>query len=354
MGFGYIMPLREARFKSIISLMKRRIHPTFRVLTAVGFQMADSYLQLHARGLCYRDISYNNIHFDPDTAAIRIGDNDNIAVDNHTRGGILGTPRFMAPELVRGEAVSSTQTDLFSLAVLLFYIFVIHHPLEGKKERAIRCFDLPAMNKLYGLEPLFIFNPNDHSNAPVPGEQPNPIAFWPIYPAFLHDLFTRAFTNGIDDPNNGRVREGEWRSAMVKLSDSIVLCANCGAENFYDASIRQTAGVQPGVCWSCSRAIILPPLLRIGQNILILNRDTQVFPHHIDVQKQYDFSQPIGEVTRHPTDPHLWGLKNLSEEKWTAIAPDGTLAEVLPGRNLRLKIGTRIDFGKVEGQIRQD
>src|SRR5260221_1793039 len=95
-GFGYIMPLREARFKSIINLMKRRINPTFRVLTTVGFQLADSYLQLHAKGLCYRDISYNNIHFDPATADIRIGDNDNISVDNHAKGGILGTPRFMA------------------------------------------------------------------------------------------------------------------------------------------------------------------------------------------------------------------------------------------------------------------
>lgn len=353
-GFGYIMPLREARFKSIISLMKRRINPTFRVLATVGFQLADSYLQLHARGLCYRDISYNNIHFDPDTAAIRIGDNDNIAVDNHTKGGILGTPRFMAPELVRGEAVPSTQTDLFSLAVLLFYIFVIHHPLEGKKELAIRCFDLAAMNKLYGLEPLFIFHPSDHSNAPVPSQQPNPVAFWPIYPAFLRDLFTKAFTDGIDDPNNGRVREGEWRNAMVKLRDSIVLCANCGAENFYDTSLKQTAGVHPGVCWSCGCHITLPPQLSVDKNILILNHDTQLFPHHIDTQKMYDFSQPVGEVTHHPTVPGLWGLKNLSEQKWMVTTVDGAITEIPPGRSVTLNTNTRINFGKIEGQIKQN
>ncbi len=67
----------------------------------------------------------------------------------------------MAPEIVRGEAVPGTQTDLFSLAVLLFYMFVMHHPLEGKKELAIKCLDLPAMKKLYGTEPLFIFDPVD-------------------------------------------------------------------------------------------------------------------------------------------------------------------------------------------------
>src|SRR6478736_4758723 len=31
-GFGYIMPLRERRFRSIVDLMKRRIEPSFRAL----------------------------------------------------------------------------------------------------------------------------------------------------------------------------------------------------------------------------------------------------------------------------------------------------------------------------------
>src|SRR5687767_4969614 len=31
-GFGYVMPLREGRYKWIVDLMKRRIEPTFRAL----------------------------------------------------------------------------------------------------------------------------------------------------------------------------------------------------------------------------------------------------------------------------------------------------------------------------------
>ncbi len=350
-NFGYIMALREERFKSIISLMKRRISPSFYTLATVGFQLSDSYLQLHSRGLCYRDISYNNIHFDPATAEIRIGDNDNISVDNQRLGGILGTPRFMAPELVRGEAVPSIQTDLFSLAVLLFYIFMIHHPLEGRKELAIRCFDLPAMTKLYGLEPVFIFDPEDRSNEPVPGEQDNPLSFWPIYPSFLHQLFIRAFTEGIRDPLNGRVREGEWRAAMIRLRDAIVICAHCGTENFYEAPLHTTAGEQPGYCWSCRKQIILPPQIIIGRNSIVLNRDTHLFPHHIDSQRVYDFSEPVAEVTRHPSSPQLWGLKNLSTETWLAITDDQTQVEVMPGRSLTLKAGTTIHFATVEGKI---
>jgi len=131
-GFGYIMPLRESRYKGIVDLMKRRIEPTFRALTTAGLDLSHSYLQLHAEGLCYRDISFGNVFFDPDSGDVLICDNDNVTVDGKGQAGILGTPRFMAPEVVRGETLPSTQTDLFSLAVLLFYMLMVHHP--GRQE----------------------------------------------------------------------------------------------------------------------------------------------------------------------------------------------------------------------------
>lgn len=136
-SFGYIMQLREPRYTSFVDLMKRRVEPSFAALATAGFQLADSFFQLHAKGLCYRDISFGNVFFDPNTGDILICDNDNVSVDGEGKSGILGTPRFMAPEIVRGEALPSAQTDLFSLSVLLFYMFMVHHPLEGQKEAQI-------------------------------------------------------------------------------------------------------------------------------------------------------------------------------------------------------------------------
>lgn len=350
-GFGYIMPLREPRFKGIVDLMKRRIEPTFRALATAGLQLADSYLALHAQGLCYRDISFGNVFFDPDTGETLICDNDNVAVDKEGESGVLGTPRFMAPEIVRGEAKPSTESDLFSLAVLLFYMLMVHHPLEGKRELTIKCLDLPAMNKLYGTEPLFIFDPNDDSNRPVPGYHDNAIAFWPLYPQFLRDLFTEVFTVGLHDPQE-RVRESEWRGAMVRLRDSIVYCARCGVETFYDADALQASGGQPGPCWSCGTRIQLPPRIRIDRQIVMLNHDTQLFPHHVDDQRMYDFSEPVAEVTQHPKDPSVWGLRNLSDEKWVVTAADGTARDVEPGRSVTLAVGVKINFGQKEGEIR--
>jgi serine/threonine protein kinase len=350
-GFGYVMPLRDSRYKSIVDLMKRRIEPTFRALATSGLELSHSYLQLHSKGLCYRDISFGNVSFDPDSGDIMIGDNDNVAVDEQARSSVLGTPRFMAPEVVRGEAMPSTQTDLFSLSVLLFYMLMVHHPLEGKKELAIKCLDLPAMTKLYGTEPVFIFDPKDNSNEPVPGYHDNALAFWPIYPQFVRNLFTQAFTDGIRDPQNGRVRESEWRAAMARLRDSIIYCSSCGMENFYDPDVLKQTG-RAGSCWSCKSDIQLPPRIRIGKNVIMLNYDTKLFPHHIDEQRLYDFSQPVAEVARHPTNQSIWGLKNLSQDKWVATSAEGKVKDVESGRSLTIAVGTTINFGKSEGEIR--
>ena len=351
-GFGYVMPLREPRYKGIVDLMTRRIEPTFRTLATAGFELAHSYLQLHAKGLCYRDINFGNVFFDPDTGEVRICDNDNVDVDGKGKGGVKGTARFMAPEIVRDEAEPSTDTDLFSLAILLFYMFMIHHPLEGKKELAIKCLDLPAMTKLYGTEPVFIFDPDEDSNQPVRGYHDNALAFWPLYPQFLRDLFTKAFTDGIRDPQNGRVRESEWRAAMVRLRDSIVYCAHCGAQNFHDAYALKASGGKPGPCWACNKEIRLPPRIRVENDVVMLNHDTQLFPHHVDDQKMYDFSQPIAAVTQHPKDPSIWGLKNLSNEKWVITTADGAIKDVDPGRSASLAVGMKVNFGKTEGEIR--
>lgn len=350
-GFGYVMPLREPRFKGIVDMMKRRIEPSFRALATVGLELSHSYLQLHAKGLCYRDISFGNAFFDPDSGEVLICDNDNVAVDNQSRSGVFGTPRFMAPEIVRGEAVSSTQTDLFSLAVLLFYMFVMHHPLEGKKELAIKCLDLPAMKVLYGTEALFIFDPSDSSNAPDPQHHRNALVFWKLYPGFLRELFTKAFTDGIRDPQHGRVRESNWRSAMVRLRDSIIYCAHCNAESFFDPDETKASAESPNLCWSCRRQLRLPPRVRIGRNVVMLNHDTLLFAHHVDEEKRYDFTEPVATVTKHPTDPTIWGLKNLSAGTWSTTNHKGEIKDVSPGRSVTLAVGTRINFGHVEGEI---
>jgi len=57
-------------------------------------------------------------------------------------------------------------------------------------------------------------------------------------------------------------------------------------------------------------------------------------------------------VTQHPTEPSIWGLKNLSGEKWVTTAASGAIKDVEPGRSVTLAVGTKVNFGKTEGEIR--
>jgi hypothetical protein len=356
-GYGYLMRLREQRFVPMSDVMRRRVEPRFGVLATAGLHLAHNFLLLHAQGLCYRDISFGNVAIDPATGEVVIADNDNVAVDGVGVVGLLGTPRFMAPEIVRGDAVPGTQTDLYSLAVLLFYLFVVHHPLEGRRERAFGAMDLAAMTRLYGTEALFVFDPDDDSNRPQPDGQRNALTFWPLYPTFLRELFTRAFTAGIRDPRNSRVREGEWRQAMAALRDLIVYCAQCGAENFADRSGGPDSSVPAALrpaqlhCWSCGAAVVLPMHLDLGRSVVMLNHDTRLFPHHLDPARRFDFGSPWAEVTAHPADRRVWGLRNLSDRPWRAATPAGSVYEIAPGQSIRLTPGSTIDFREVEGRV---
>ena len=339
--FGYIMRLRPGNYKSIIDLMKRRAEPTFGALCMAGINLADGYHSLHSNGLCYRDISFGNLFFDPATGDVLICDNDNVTINRDSEGGTDGTPRFIAPEIICGGKSPSTETDLYSMAVLLFYMFMLHHPLEGAKEANIKCFDGKAMEKIYGREPVFIWHPTDRSNRPVPGYQDNAIIFWKIYPQFIRDMFTAAFTDGLKNPSR-RIVEKQWKEAFSRLYLSIVYCQRCNLENF-------APDEKLPVCWSCGSSITLPPRIQIAGSTVMLNSDTKLYEYGSN--GLFNYKAPIGQVLKHPCDPTRWGIKNISKDPWVYIRANGEKAFIEPERAAPIVSGAKIGFSNVEGTI---
>jgi serine/threonine protein kinase len=333
----------------MVDLMRRQAEPSFRALSIVGFRLAHSFLKLHAAGLCYRDINFGNVFFNPDTGDIRIADTDNVDV-NLKPGSIKGTPGFMAPEVANDVVEPNAASDRFSLAVLLFFIFVIGHPLKGKRELTLPydASDPDQSQRLCARDPVFIFDPNNDSNRPQPGVHDNPLSFWPIYPNSLRKLFIRAFTAGLKDPE-ARVMENEWRKEMCALRDSIFNCPQCGAENFFDLeAMRQTKALPP--CWGCQSVLANPPRMRLGAafdaQLVMLSSGAQLFAHHLEADT-YNFERPLAQVIAQPL-----GLKNLSPVKWTCRQADGSVTEVDCDEVLPLDRDCRISFGKVEAEVR--
>lgn len=346
-SFGYIMPLRPKNYKSIVDMMKRRAEPSFYTLCRAAYNLTNGYQKLHSMGYSYRDISFGNLFFDPNNGDVLICDNDNVAANGIDNSAVYGTPRFMAPEIVLGKAKPSRNTDLYSLAVLLFYMFMMGHPLEGKLEADIRCMDIHAMNRLYGTNPVFVFDPNNKTNRPVKGYQDNVLIYWDIYPQIIRDLFMKSFTEGLTAPNK-RVTEKQWLDAFANLMTGIITCPGCGAEVFFDES-KVASGVAH-TCWNCGRATQYPVSIIVGKSRVLLKKGAKLYAHNI--YGNYDMDTVVGEVVQNPNNPNLWGIKNQSKDNWTYIRADGQQIPVAVGRSAAIAKDAKIGFGQLIGEFK--
>ena len=332
-GFGYVMPLLGARFGSLAQSLDVQPALSFRVTAQLGLRLVDAFAALHSSGLCYRDISFGNLLADAGTCEIAIIDVDNIGVDG-APALIKGTGPFMAPEILRDETLPSTATDLHSLAVLLFYLFMHGHPLLGSRADACYSWDDGYQSETgllvsnLGRDPLFVFDPGDPSNSPLPGDPMN--TWWPVYPGYFRQVFTEAFTSGLRDASlHGRVLEGTWRRVLLRLADAIWACPRCQAAVLYDPD-------QPGqACWDCRVTLPVPPRLSLPGATLVLAEGSVLTRHHL--YRDRDYRSVLGVVEPHPGHPGALVLRNLSQQPWL-VAPEGEEPKtVAPGQRVAVR-----------------
>lgn len=338
-GFGYVMHLRDGRFLELSYLLSnadrdgKPLNVSFATTIELCRQLSFGFLRLHARGLCYRDISFGNVFFDPDNGNVLICDNDNVGVDNGT-GRVLGTPYFMAPEVVSDSTfrtLPNTDTDRHSLAVLLFYSLLLGHPLEGERTDAgLR--DAQWLTRHFGTEALFCMHPDDDSNRPADIVS----QYWAIYPQFLRDLLVHAFVTGLDQPSS-RVTEGQWIKAMDRLRDGMVTCAGCGTTNFWDPAESGR------ICRTCQASLRPPFVIEVGRRTLAVSGLATVRSDHLE--SGVDNPLTLGRVRGHPTEAGRWGLTNVSAFPWSVVYPDGQRLVLEPERTIELVDGAKMQIG---------
>lgn len=333
-GYGYLMPIRAQGMRSLSEVLNGVAPMRLRAQCEAGARIADAFLRLHARGLCYADISVSNAFVDPGTGHVEICDNDNVAIDG-AESGVLGTPYFMAPEILRGDASPSSATDRHSLAVILYMLLVRTHPLLGRRESATRILDQASLKRLLGEQPLFVFDPDDESNRPADGEQANARVLWPTLPGFARRLFTEAFTRGLAEPVHGRVTEGVWRAALLRLRAQVRTCPVCGAEQFFDEEEPERGCAAP----DC-RAPLGAPRRLVGRRVVVLEENAVV--HRSDLRSTGpEEDEVVASVVVRPGTSAL-ALWNRSATAWTLDRGDsrtgvalGSAVVVRPGDRLR-------------------
>src|SRR5262252_7076146 len=117
--------------------------PSVAESVALARRAGEALAHAHARGIIHRDIKPENL-FLPGGAIDRLKILD-FGIARLTRGGrkltltgsVIGTPGYMAPELIRGERDITARADVFSLGCVLFQCVTGRPVFEAEESTAL-------------------------------------------------------------------------------------------------------------------------------------------------------------------------------------------------------------------------
>ena len=207
----------------------------------ICIMLARAVRRMHMAGLSHSDLGYKNCLIDPTSGQACLIDIDGLVVPGKHPPSVVGTPDFIAPEVVATahlpkddpqRKLPSRTTDLHALAVLIYMYLLYRHPLRGDKIHDPS--DSQRDEELsMGSQALFIEHPSDPSNrikidqckpSELPWKDTQKIPYT-VCGAYIAELFRRAFIDGLHNPA-ARPTADEWEHALVKTVDLLQPCAN--------------------------------------------------------------------------------------------------------------------------------
>ncbi|MCW2244651.1 serine/threonine protein kinase [Azospirillum fermentarium] len=326
--------------------------------------------RLHAAGLAHSDLSYKNVLVDPSGGKACVIDIDGLVVPNKFPPDVVGTPDFIAPEVIatqhldkkdQARKLPSTLTDRHALAVLIYMYLFYRHPLRGAK---VHDTDASKDEELsMGMKALFVEHPTDKSNrvradhlkaTELPWADPARMPYTIAGP-LLAALFEKAFIEGLHDPQK-RPTPSEWENALVRTIDMIQPCSNKCEMGWYvfDNSRKPKCpfcgtpyqGKLPVLNLYSSRhsGTYQPDNHRVmvwnGQSLFPWHVNRKIFPNE---HLTSDLKKRVGYFQLHQGD---WYLVNEGMPQMHDIAAK---KDVPIGGNIRLSDGSQYLLSRDEG-----
>lgn len=227
--------------------------------------------KIHIEGLIFSDLSPNNILVStkPDSSITFI-DTDNLRTRDNPFTNVLGTPGFIAPEILKSDNKSfaltdeerkqlgavhmlSEESDIYSAAVIAFELLTFCHPYKGIKatgedttpedemaaERGEFDYILKPGTDNYCVGNIFVDKFDD------------------ITTPEIRALFARTFIEGRDNPLR-RPSASEFKEEFQRARRLIVKCPKCGEESVYSTTFddnRQLVSNSECINPDCKSAI---------------------------------------------------------------------------------------------------
>jgi hypothetical protein len=235
------------------NFLDRREWGDWRRMLQVCHQLARALRRLHAAGLAHADLSYKNVLVDPLSGRAAMIDLDGLVVPGKYPPEVIGTPDFIAPEVMQTRSLGAAErvlpsrvTDLHALSVLIYMYLLNRHPLRGAK---FHHEDLEKDEELaMGAQALWIEDPLDPSNRPdLEDARPADVFWWDVQklPAgicgpYLYPLMQTAFGPALHQPKL-RPSADDWEHALGKTQDLLLPCSHTHCEQkwfVYDQSTQ--------------------------------------------------------------------------------------------------------------------
>ncbi len=98
--------------------------------TVIGIALCDALSAVHASNLVHRDVKASNVMRESGGRIVLMdfGAGRDLRAE-HDRQHVVGTPLYMAPEVLLGER-PTTEADIYSLGVLLYHLVTGSYPIE--------------------------------------------------------------------------------------------------------------------------------------------------------------------------------------------------------------------------------
>lgn len=340
--FGYLMELLPENYYEMNDYLRMDgdasavRFKSYNAMLVAGMNIAYDMQKLHLKGYSYKDLNPKNVALNPETGDALIIDNDNVSVDG-SLCTVKGMKGYMAPEIPRSKYKKSPtrETDFYSLAIILYRLFFVDHPMEGKLwEKIALCTD-EVEEFLYAIKPVFHFDPKNESNRPTEVYAPNAICRWRAMPQEIRMLFIKEFTEGIDYPGK-RDPEGVWINTIAKCRDKLIRL-NTEREQFVNFDDVRSV---PPRCLG----------IKIGGHRVALYPQKAIYQISVD-GNQHQYRKIIGGITYNKQLDSLM-IRNMTNTTWRGWSPKSKqLSDISSGKEYPISPGVMIEFQKENPRI---
>ncbi len=119
--------------RTLEDMIKRKVQFSYKIVASIITQICNALQYAHEQGIVHRDIKPANIMVLSDYT-VKVMDFGIARVDSSslTRTGIaMGTPNYIAPELLQGKPVDR-RCDIFSVGVVIYELLTGRRPFKGE------------------------------------------------------------------------------------------------------------------------------------------------------------------------------------------------------------------------------